>query len=73
MFGDPAPGGQGDVDVQDCHDNDRKIECCYSRPKRHCRVRKELKKKENEMKDRKWEREKEKKERKTLMTLRCST
>lgn len=46
VFGNPAPGGQGDVDVQDCHDNDREIERCYSRPKRHCGVRKELKKRE---------------------------
>lgn len=30
------------MDVKDCHNNDRKIECCYSRPKRHRRVRKEL-------------------------------
>lgn len=64
MFGDPAPGGQGDVDVQDCHDNDRKIECCYSRPKRHCRVRKELKKKKMKRKTESGkERKKRKKER----------
>lgn len=44
VFGDPAPGGQGNMDVQDCHNNDRKIECCYSRPERHRRVRKELSK-----------------------------
>lgn len=42
VFGDPASRGQRDVDVQDCHDNDREIECCYGRPKRHRWIRKEL-------------------------------
>lgn len=42
VFGDPASGGQRDVDVQDCHNNDWKIECCYSCPERHHGVRKEL-------------------------------
>lgn len=42
VFGDPASGGQRDVDVQDSHDNDWKIESCYSSPKRHCGVRKKL-------------------------------
>ncbi len=44
VFRDPTPGGQGDVDVEDCHNNYRKIEGCYSCPECHCRVRKELQK-----------------------------
>lgn len=44
VFGDPAPGCQGDVDVEDGHNNYRKIESCNSCPKRHRRVRQELQK-----------------------------
>lgn len=45
VFGNSTSGSQRNVDVQDCHDDDWKIECCYSGPKCHCRVRKELNKK----------------------------
>lgn len=42
VFGNPAPGGQGDVDVQDSHNDDGKIERCYGRPERHRGVGEEL-------------------------------
>lgn len=44
MFRNSASGGQRNVDVEDSHDDDWKIECCYSCAKCHCRVRKELNK-----------------------------
>lgn len=42
MFGDSAPGGQGDVDVQDRHDDNGEIKGCDRRPERDCRVGEKL-------------------------------
>ena len=42
LLGHPAPGGQGDVDVQDGHDDDRQVERRDRRAERHRRVRQEL-------------------------------
>lgn len=56
VFGNPAPGSQGDVDVQNCHNDDREIKCSYGRPKRHRRVGEELqtqKKREHKEKENK--------------------
>ena len=42
MFGHPAAGGQGDVDVQDGHDDDWQVEGCDRRAECHRWVRQEL-------------------------------